>query len=65
MGQAYAARENPVATGPGGGTKFRNLFSLEFVSSKWPRIFFGLVSLQAILCLAFEAYVSNPPSSLD
>lgn len=54
MNQAYAARENPV---PGPGAKKRKLFSLEFISTKWPRVFFGVVMLQAILCLAFEAYV--------
>lgn len=57
MGQAYAARENPV---PGAGTKKKKLFSLEFVSSKWSRAFFFLVCLQAVLCLAFEAYVLQP-----
>lgn len=29
----------------------------EFLSAKWPRIFFIVALLQAILCLAFEAYV--------
>ena len=58
MGQAYAARENPV---PAAGGKKRKLFSLEFVSSKWSRAFFFLVCLQAILCLAFEAYVHSLP----
>lgn len=64
MGQAYAARENPVPTGPGGGINWKSLFSLEFVSTKWPRIFFGLVSLQAILCLVFEAFVHPHPIPL-
>ncbi|KEZ45963.1 Uncharacterized protein SAPIO_CDS1355 [Scedosporium apiospermum] len=41
----------------GAGSKRAKLFSLEFVSTKWPRIFMLVVSLQAILCLAFEAYV--------
>lgn len=58
MGQAYAARENPVPGG--GGVKKKKIFSLEFVSSKWSRAFFFLVCLQAIMCLAFEAYVLNP-----
>lgn len=36
-------------------TQKRSFF--EFLSSKWPRMFFGVSVLQAILCLAFEAYV--------
>jgi len=44
----------------GAGSKRAKLFSLEFVSTKWPRIFMLVVSLQAILCLAFEAYVLSP-----
>lgn len=52
--QAYS-RDGQVSNG--GGTKKSKLFSLEFVSTKWPRIFMLIVSLQAILCLAFEAYV--------
>lgn len=55
MNQAYAAREDPAAAPPGSGSKRKKLLSLEFISTKWPRVFFGLVSLQAILCLAFEA----------
>ncbi|KAH8883659.1 hypothetical protein GQ53DRAFT_427310 [Thozetella sp. PMI_491] len=31
--------------------------TFDFVSSKWARIFFGIIGLQALICLAFEAYV--------
>lgn len=55
MSQAYAAREDPAAAAAGAGRKRKKLLSLEFISTKWPRVFFGLVSLQAVLCLAFEA----------
>lgn len=58
MSQAYAAREDPAAAAAAGGrSKRKKLLSLEFISSKWPRVFFGLVSAQAVICLAFEAYV--------
>ncbi|CAI4218536.1 unnamed protein product [Parascedosporium putredinis] len=41
----------------GGGVKKAKLWSLEFMSSKWPRLFMLVVGIQAILCLTFEAYV--------
>lgn len=28
---------------------------LEFLSSKWPRLFFITIAVQAVICLAFEA----------
>lgn len=41
----------------GGGVKKAKLWSLEFMSSKWPRLFMLVVGIQAVLCLTFEAYV--------
>ncbi|KAK3309529.1 uncharacterized protein B0T15DRAFT_5399 [Chaetomium strumarium] len=34
-----------------------NLFSTEFLASKWAKLFFFVVGLQALVCSAFEAYV--------
>ena len=28
---------------------------MDFIATKWPRLFFATVAVQAIICLAFEA----------
>ncbi|GAB1310025.1 UPF0658 Golgi apparatus membrane protein [Madurella fahalii] len=38
----------------GRGTK---LFTTEFLASKWAKLFFLVVGLQALICVAFESYV--------
>ncbi|SPO02393.1 uncharacterized protein DNG_05066 [Cephalotrichum gorgonifer] len=56
--QGLSARDIPSsAHGGAAAGRSRGLFNLDFVSTKWAAIFFGVVSLQAVLCLAFEAYV--------
>lgn len=45
----------PVAPpSPSRGPKTR-IFSTEFLASKWAKLFFGAVALQAIACATFEA----------
>ncbi|KAK4129641.1 hypothetical protein N657DRAFT_630488 [Parathielavia appendiculata] len=44
----------PVSSGH---TKKQPLFSSEFLASKWAKLFFLVVGLQALVCMAFEAYV--------
>ncbi|KAH6651170.1 hypothetical protein F5144DRAFT_77723 [Chaetomium tenue] len=41
---------------PSSGRK-KALFSLEFLASKWAKLFFLTVLLQALACVAFESYV--------
>jgi hypothetical protein len=36
-------------------TKKPPLFSSEFLASKWAKLFFLVVGLQALVCVAFEA----------
>jgi hypothetical protein len=34
-----------------------SLFSTEFLVPKWAKLFFLVVGLQALICVAFESYV--------
>ncbi|KAJ4290747.1 hypothetical protein N0V88_006496 [Collariella sp. IMI 366227] len=44
----------PPSTSRGSKTR---IFSTEFLASKWAKLFFSAVALQAIACATFEAYV--------
>lgn len=48
---AMMASSPPVSSGR---TK-QKLFSTEFLASKWAKLFFLVVGLQALLCVAFES----------
>ncbi|KAK4155570.1 hypothetical protein C8A00DRAFT_41844 [Chaetomidium leptoderma] len=39
------------------GQSKEKLFSSEFLASKWAKLFFLVVGLQALICVAFESYV--------
>lgn len=39
---------------PSGGPK-QKLFSTDFLASKWAKLFFLVVGLQALICVAFES----------
>lgn len=43
-----------VGIPPSSGRKTR-LFSSEFLASKWAKLFFFIVGLQALVCVAFES----------
>ncbi|KAL2171163.1 hypothetical protein VTG60DRAFT_3678 [Thermothelomyces hinnuleus] len=45
-----------AAVPPSSARKTR-LFSSEFLASKWAKLFFFIVGLQALICVAFESYV--------
>ncbi|KAK4144772.1 uncharacterized protein C8A04DRAFT_36341 [Dichotomopilus funicola] len=45
-----------TAVTPGAARK-PSLFSSEFLASKWAKLFFLVVGLQALICVAFESYV--------
>lgn len=53
-------RDNPImssgAPASSGGSK-QKLFSSDFLASKWAKLFFAVVGLQALICVAFESYV--------
>lgn len=34
-----------------------NRNSLDFMDGPWPKAFFAVMSMQALICLAFESYV--------
>jgi hypothetical protein len=56
---AYNYRDSAMmASGvpPNSGRK-KALFSSEFLASKWAKLFFLIVLLQALACVAFESYV--------
>jgi hypothetical protein len=40
---------------PSSGPTKKRLFSSEFLASKWAKLFFLIVALQAVACVAFEA----------
>ncbi|KAL2136521.1 hypothetical protein VTI74DRAFT_3346 [Chaetomium olivicolor] len=42
---------------PPSSARSTRLFSTEFLASKWAKLFFLVVGLQALSCVAFEAYV--------
>jgi hypothetical protein len=42
---------------PASGAASSRRSGTEFISTKWPRFFFMIVGLQALICVAFEAYV--------
>ncbi|KAK2594554.1 hypothetical protein QQS21_007726 [Conoideocrella luteorostrata] len=50
----YAGRHGVASTAP--ATSIRH-DTWEFVKTKWSAAFMGVITLQAIICLAFEAYV--------
>lgn len=47
---------------PSAGRK-KALFSSEFLASKWAKLFFLIVLLQALACVAFESYVIMLPTA--
>ena len=48
---------NMMATGvpPSSGGPKQKLFSTEFLASTWAKLFFLVVGLQALICVAFES----------
>jgi hypothetical protein len=46
-----------MATGvpPSSGGPKQKLFSTEFLASTWAKLFFLVVGLQALICVAFES----------
>ncbi|KAL2165564.1 hypothetical protein VTH06DRAFT_866 [Thermothelomyces fergusii] len=46
-----------AATVPPGSARKTRLLSSEFLSSRWAKLFFFIVGLQALICVAFESYV--------
>ncbi|KAK3938934.1 hypothetical protein QBC46DRAFT_156187 [Diplogelasinospora grovesii] len=42
---------------PASGAASSRRSKTEFISTKWPRFFFLIVGLQALICVAFEAFV--------
>ncbi|KAL2756566.1 hypothetical protein ACRALDRAFT_2101535 [Sodiomyces alcalophilus JCM 7366] len=56
--QGYAYREGLTpSTVNGSSPKSSKSGWFSFMSSKWPRFFFLITLLQALICMAFEAYV--------
>lgn len=47
----YHYREGIMTPSKGSGSRK----SLDFVATKWPRLFFLTIGIQALVCLAFEA----------
>ncbi|KAF5518792.1 UPF0658 Golgi apparatus membrane protein [Colletotrichum aenigma] len=58
--QGYAFREGLAPSTMNGShpaSGNQGFMGFGFMGAKWPRIFFGITLVQAIICLAFEAYV--------
>jgi len=53
--QTYGGSREGQDSSQGAGGKKKSIFNLDFVNSKWPRLFFLIVLLQAILAITFEA----------
>ncbi|KAF9869613.1 hypothetical protein CkaCkLH20_12910 [Colletotrichum karsti] len=58
--QGYAFREGIAPSTMNGSrpaSSTQGFMGFGFMGAKWPRIFFGITLIQAIICLGFEAYV--------
>ena len=58
--EGYHYREGYASSNP---KSLNRKSKMDFLSSKWPKAFMATVTIQAIICLAFEMYASSLLSS--